>query len=200
VLDAADPQMWNVTSTGTGVDMNQGNGRLEMTIHADATPAAGWPNYSAYYTTTCSFAGDFDASVDYSLVDWPKANGTSVGLDLVLPNRDEFFMVRESFSSGEEVYAGIFGNPTHWHSTPTTSPEGAVRFKRVNDLITAYYRAQGRWYTFASLLGPGAARIRLMLQANGPEFAAASGTEFAHKDVTVAFDNFAVEASPPSCP
>jgi hypothetical protein len=180
--------------------MNQGNGRLEMTIHADATPADGWPNYSAYYTTTCSFAGDFDASIDYALVDWPAANGTSVGLDLLFPEGEEFFMVRESVSSGEEIYAGIWGNPAHWHSSPTTDPEGAVRFKRVNGLITAYYRTRGQWDTFAWIQRAGPVRIRLMLLASGPEFAAASGSEFAHKDVTVAFDNFAVEASPPSCP
>jgi len=199
LLDAADPQMWDVTSTGTAVDVNQGNGRLEMTIHADATPAEGWPNYSVYYTTTCSFAGDFDASIDYSLVDWPTANGTSVGLDLVFPN-DELFMVRESFSSGEEVYAGVSGNPRYWRSSPTTDPEGAVRFKRVNDLITAYYRAHAQWDAFESIRDAGAVRIRLMLLASRPEFAAASGSEFAHKDVTVAFENFAVEAPPPSCP
>ncbi len=196
LADTADPQIWTVGTNGTGVDVTQGNGRLEITMHADATPVSGWPSFSGYYVTKCSFAGDFDASVDYALVDWPAANGTTLALDLVFATGD-IWIGRESFSSAE-VYDGMSGY--RWSSLPTTDVRGALRIKRVGSRLYSYYRNLGKWSGFASInYGSDPVRLRLIFRALGPEFAQASGNEFAHKDVTVAFENFVVEAPPPSC-
>jgi len=198
--ETVDPQIWTVATTGTGVDATQGNGHLEITIHADATPASGWPSYSGSYLTKCSFARDFDVSVDYALVEWPTANGTNVALQLVFGS-GVVYLERQSFSTGGERYTGVVATPRFWFSLPTTDVRGALRMKRVGSRIYAYYRTYGQWTEFTSIdYGPDPARIRLIVWGDSAEIARASGSEFAHEDVSVDFSNFAVEGPPPECP
>jgi DNA-binding SARP family transcriptional activator len=188
--DAVNPRLWDWGTLGTGVDIVQRNGRLEMTMPADTTPDPHWNAMDGYYQTSCTFTGDFDARIDYTLVDWPADNGTVVGLSVSFPG-DNVHLVRKSLAPGEELYS--FWSPSgEAREVRTTDMGGGFRMTRVGSLVTAYYRAGRRWSMFESAHRASAIRLQPTLWA--------SGTDFAHKGVTVAFDNFSVETPYSACP
>src|SRR5262249_966376 len=69
-------RIWTRARWGTGVDVAQTNGRLQLTMHANATPDPRWNAMAGGYQTACTLTGDFDARVDYALLNWPASNGT----------------------------------------------------------------------------------------------------------------------------
>lgn len=158
-------------------------------MHADAMPDT-WNAMDGYYETACTFTGDFDARIDYALVDWPPAVGAVVGFSVSFPG-DNVHLVRASAASGTEEYS--FSAPTgEARNLLTSDMSGGFRMTRVGSLITAYYRTGRRWSEFESAHRAGAIRLEPTLWASGPDFA--------HKDVTVAFDNFVVEVPHSPCP
>lgn len=99
-------------------------------------------------------------------------------------------IVRGSRTSGEEDYA-FYAPSGETRSIQTTDTTGGLRMVRVGDVITAYIRSGSHWLRFASGHHAGPVQIRPILWA--------SGSDFAHKDVTVDFDNFVVEAPSDPC-
>jgi cytoskeletal protein RodZ len=182
-----NPQIWILAPPeGTGVDLAQTNGQLELTMQADATPNPQWNAMSAGYWTACTLGGDFDAQIDYTLLDWPAANGTVVALGVSWPGVGNVInLVRASRSSGQEDYT--FAAPSGESRTlDTTDESGGLRMTRVGALVTSYIRVGGRWESFYSARYRGFVTLQFVLWA--------SGSDFAHKDVSVAFDNFVLKA------
>jgi hypothetical protein len=177
-------QIWTLAPPeGTGVDLAQTNGQLGLTMHADATPNPQWNATSAGYETACSLGGDFDARIYYKLLNWPAANGTVVGMNVAFPG-NVINLVRASWTSGQEVYT--FLTPSGSQRTlDTTDMSGGLRMTRVGTLITSYIRTGGRWASFSSAHHRGFVTLQFLLWA--------SGSTFAHKDVSVAFDNFVLK-------
>jgi DNA-binding SARP family transcriptional activator len=185
-----NPGIWNLTTWGTGVDVAQRNGRLELTMHADATPDAQWNAMAGGYQTACSLTGNFDARIDYLLLNWSAANGTVVTLNVSFPD-SVINIVRASRASGQEDYT--FAAPSgEWRVLNTTDVSGGFRVTRVGSLITSYIRSGGHWMKFDSAHRLGAVTLQMILWA--------SGSDFAHKDVMVALDNFMLLAPPSGCP
>lgn len=185
-----NPQLWTLMRLGTGVDVAQKDGHLELTMHPDATPDTRWNSMSGQYQTSCSFTGDFDARIDYALIGWPAANGTVVALNVVFPD-NVVNIVRKSLASGQEDYAFWAPSSGESRNVQTTDMTGGFRMTRVAGLITAYYRSGPRWLKFDWVRRAGAVHLEVILWA--------SGSDFQHKDVTVAFDNFSVEAPYSAC-
>ena len=184
-----NPQIWEWDTTGTGVDVAQRNGRLELMMHAAATPDAHWNAISGYYMTSCSFTGDFDARIDYTLLDWPGASGTVVALDVAFAD-NVVNIVRGSRASGQEDYSFDAPSGESRHLL-TSDMGGGFRMTRVGGLITSYIRSGKTWVKFDSARRSGSVRLRPILWA--------SGSDFAHQDVMVAFDNFMLLAPPSGC-
>jgi DNA-binding SARP family transcriptional activator len=172
-------------SLGTGVDLAQTNGQLGLTMQADATPNPQWNAMSTGYETACNLGGDFDARIDYKLLNWPAANGTVVGMNVAFPRGSNVInLVRASWASGQEVYT--FATPSGSYRTlDTTDMTGGLRITRVGTLITSYIRTGGRWASFYSAHHGGWVTLQFVLWA--------SGSTFAHKDVSIAFDNFVLK-------
>lgn len=152
-------------------------------MQADATPNPQWNSMSAGYETACSLGGDFDARIDYRLLNWPAANGTVVGMNVAFPS-NVINLVRASRSSGQEDYT--FATPSGSHRTlDTTDTSGGLRMTRVGTLVTSYIRTGARWESFYSAHHRGFVTLQFLLWAGG--------STFAHKDVSVAFDNFVLK-------
>ena len=185
-----NPRVWTYAILGTGVEIAQRDGQLVATFHDDAAPDAKWNAMSAGYETACSFTGNFDARIDYTMLDWPQVNGAVIGFDLAFPD-NVVNIVRASRVSGFEEYA--FWAPSgEWRSLLTTDIRGRFRMRRVGDLITSYiWNDDQEWAPFESAHRAGPVRLRPLLWA--------SGSDFAHMQVSVAFDNFSVLAPRSGC-
>ncbi len=79
-----------------------------------------------------------------------------------------------------------------WDTVNTQDTQGTLRIARVGSQETAYYLSKGKWVAVHS--GPAAGQTQLGLQLF------AMGNEWAHKEFSVALDNFTVTAVSPLCP
>lgn len=182
-------RIWTLSAWGTGVDLTRRDNRLEVTMHADAAPDTRWNAMAAGYQTSCSFVGDFDARIDYELVDWPASNGAVVGFNASFQD-NVVNVVRKSLAAGNEQY-GFSAPKGESRDRETTDTSGTLRLMRAGNLITAYYRRGKRWEELDWARRSGSVHLQFVLWA--------SGTDFAHHEVTVAFDNFVVEAPSSAC-
>jgi hypothetical protein len=175
-----DSQLWTSDTNGAGVDISQRNGQLDMTLLADATPDPHYNEIAGYYWGACSFYRDFDLRIDYTLLEWPASSGAQVGFLLSLPYKKFVNIDRTSDAAGQEDYS--FAAPSGSNVLPTTDTRGTLRMKRVGSLITAYYRSGSHWLSLGSAHRTGAVRVVTGVWA--------SGSDFAHEDISVAFDDF----------
>lgn len=177
-----NPVYWTASSEGTGPTAVEQDGTLQLTLPASSIPDARGA-LSAAESPRCRLDGDFDARVGYQLLEWPAANGTSVGLVSSISPRPIGSANRAS-SSSSETYYGVVG--AYSTSVRTVDSNGSLRLARKNGVETAYYAAAGKWVAIESRFAPGGATITLQLYANGEAFA--------HQEVRVVFTNFSLTA------
>jgi DNA-binding SARP family transcriptional activator len=72
-----DGTIWYVIREGSGFDVGQENGRLVWSFASGATPGGTYDDVGGHYGTRCRFPGDFDARVDYTLLEWPPGTASS---------------------------------------------------------------------------------------------------------------------------
>ena len=179
---------WHQIVTGTGITLTERNGRLEVEFASDGLAGGEFHVLGAHYGTQCRFVGDFDAHVDYELLDWPMPNGVAVQLNAWFTRRGAVSVGRQSQTWDEEyvTWADARGN-----SRPTLDTRGSLRIRRVDGTISTHYKSGRQW------LSLGAART-----TEAPMLAIQAMTTdetFGHKPVRVAFDNFALVADQPVC-
>jgi DNA-binding SARP family transcriptional activator len=180
--------IWHQIATGTGIDIAERNGRLEIDFAADGVPGGEYNILGAHYGTQCRFPEDFDVRVDYQLLDWPPANGVFVQLNAWFTNRPQLAIVRQSQTSGEE-YATFWGG--HVSNRRTADTSGSLRIKRVGSRFTTYHKSGRTWLPLDSVLSEGAPMISIQAMSM-PDW-------FGHKAVRVALDNFSMRAVRPAC-
>ena len=185
--DFRDGTIWHQIVTGTSVDIRPSGGQLVVSIGADAVPGGPYDVIEGHYGTQCSFPGDFDARVDFELLDWPDGGGVSVGLWAFFANAA---VVRKNTTRWGDLYAGWVVPSNGDTSLPDR--RGSLRVARVDGTITTFFWHDGSWRTLASGRDRGTAVL-------GPT-AQATRNEFGHEAVRVAFDNFEVDAGEVSCP
>jgi hypothetical protein len=134
--------IWHQIATGTGIDIAERNGRLEIEFAADGVPGGEFNVLGAHYGTQCRFPGDFDVRVDYTLLDWPAANGVYVALNAWFTRPPQLAVVRQSQAWGEE-YASFWGGKTSNRRTADTT--GSLRIKRVGTRFTTYHKSGRTW-------------------------------------------------------
>lgn len=185
--DLADSQRnvdrWAVLHDGTGGYEDETNGQVELTIDADAKPSSGpFPAINVRYEFACVLTGDFDAQVDYELLDWPAANGAYLHLSAWDVGAS---VSRQSESWGEAYGASI--PPSSWAVAPTTDTRGRLRLQRTGSTVTSSNWDGDEWVPLLSGEPPsnGPAVVLLELAAYG---------SFAHQRVRVAYDNFRLDA------
>ena len=189
-----DDSFWHPAILGEGPQVAQRNGRVEMFLPASATPYGTYRQIAGQYEVRCKFPGDFDAQVDFDLVQWPPGNGVSATLSAT---------IEKGKVAPYDIYPQIFrrslGDQEHYQSAvildesvvPTEDRQGRLRIARRNNIFATYYWKRQRWVAVDSAKLPGTAAIAFATITNG--------NEWGRLDVTVAFDNFVLYASRADC-
>ncbi len=188
---ALDRSLWSSFTTGSGTEVSERNGRLEMSIAADATPGGDYNLISGWVGSQCHFAGDFDARVSFELLQWPPASGVSVQLAAFFPTAGNASVERES-GSREQYSAWI---PPHATNIPSNDQKGRLRVTRRSGVVRGYFWTGGRWLLLerATIRGPGNLGLQVI----------AMPAQFGHVAVKVAYDDFVATgagATGGSCP
>jgi Tol biopolymer transport system component len=179
---------------GNGPTVEQTNGQLEIGVPASTTndPSAGY--ISAGVNTQCRLNGDFDAQVDYRLLQWPAT-------PMVNADFDTFSQANGWQAYGLFVFdpgglgTGVstnFPGPVNTY-IPDASSSGTLRFSRSGDTLTTYRLVNGAWAPIQSILDTQTdVGLDLNVFSN-----AAPGT---HGDVKIAYDNVRIAGAALSCP
>jgi hypothetical protein len=187
-----DPFRWHVASHGTGVEVAERNERLEFSIAPDVAFDDVY-GVDQHYGSQCSLTGDFDARVDFALLTWPAENGVFVQLGVWFPPPSEGYWVasRQSapYTGGTDAYSSNFGSNV---SVRTTDLAGGLRVRRVNGVLTTYYRHGSTWIQLSSARNSRPSVPILELWT--------TSTLFGHQAAQVAFDNFQATARAVQCP
>jgi DNA-binding SARP family transcriptional activator len=191
IADNFDDGAFNRTiwskSTSNGVTVEEVNGRLEMAIAPTAVAEGDFSLISGSYWTTCRFTGDFDARVEFELLDWPQANGVLMHL-MAWFNPPPAGIWRQSQRWGED-YSSYIRNRGQGY--PTTTTRGALRVQREAGWVTTYFRLSGRWSPLHTARVTGAPTIALQ--------ASSRDDWYADQPVRIAFDNFSLTAAARAC-
>jgi DNA-binding SARP family transcriptional activator len=189
---AIDPTTWDQIRDGTGWDMTEEGGHLEFRFPPSSVPGGVFGDFGGHVGTLCSFTGDFDARVDYQLVEWPVGNEVTVTLFSFLgPQNASFQSTRTSHSSagGGEQYSSYTG---WWSSYLGDDRSGTLRVARRNGVVTTYYRHGGSWETMSAARDTGRASFGVGAMAK-------STAGFGGQTITVDFSNFTVTGTNPTC-
>lgn len=183
---------WSMQIVGGGTSVQQTNGRLEISLAANATPdpASGFANPGLY--SVCNVRGDFDIQVDYDLLTQPLP-------DYVNPlfNTGEF--VNGQYTSSNGIFLSKWGISGNFDGipfggfVPNVPPQGSMRLTRQGATLTASFSTDGTtWQTLETRndLVADESDVALSLFSNN-----LPGT-----DVRVAFDNFRVNSGTIACP
>jgi hypothetical protein len=190
-----DGTIWYQIHQGTGwPPLAQNNGRLELVFPPGTAPGPPWNNYGGHVGTRCQFPGDFDARVDYSLIQWPAANGIVVWLRAFFePNNYGWAGTFRQNSPWGEQYSGVISGGDGG-STPLDDTSGTFRLVRRAGVITTYFLHKGQWIKLGS--GPNRSPVLIAIGAD-----TTTTSPPARRDqVVVDFDNFTITASNPICP
>jgi len=184
--DVIDPSIWHQVVSDANVTLAQQNDSLVVTVGADAVRAGAYNQIDGHVGTQCSFPGDFDARVDFALLEWPPAANILVGLNAIYIGS---FAGRQNGSQSGDSYSGWVG--THFGAVPVADTSGSLRIARVNGIATSYFWHNGGWSRLASGNSVGTVVLGLAAQSSS------ANQEFSHQEVKVAFDNFVVRGVKP---
>lgn len=168
-------------STGSGGSVTVADGQLQLGL-ASTTKLSNEGYYSFGLVSKCELDGNYDAQVDYTLLDWTSDDRVNV-----------------NFSVGDRT---VF---RHEHSVSTYFPpeggggfvttddqQGTLRLVRNGQYIMGYYRVAGAWIPLgAAAVDAAAQRVSLGLFTNNGALS---------HDVQVTFDNYRVNRGRLSCP
>jgi DNA-binding SARP family transcriptional activator len=186
-----DPTIWYQIATGRGWTLAQHDGQVEYTFTPDAVPGGDYDVFGGHLGLRCTFPGDFDARVDYSLPQWPHANGVTASLWAFFSN-DGWAVSRKSAPRSGELYVGATG-PDASSGVPLDDRSGTFRLVRSAGVVKTYFLRQGNWELLSS--APNTALATIAIGAYG-----SSTDGFDGQPVVVDFGNFTVTGLDPICP
>jgi hypothetical protein len=184
--DSIDPALWTAHVYGSGPQLAEVNGQLEIVIPATSSGA----DFGVKLSSNFLLRGDFEVQVDFRLIEWPYSNGVRLGLgtdqDGLLPHPG---VERISFGQSDypwaprEAYLTDFPDGVHG-ITATDDAVGTLRLVRKGNWQTGYYHDPDGWVSIHT--GPAPTTDV------GIKIAAWSGYQFTQRDVTAAFDDLVV--------
>lgn len=187
---ALDSSLWHVISDpggSVGID----GGRLVASISGSAVPGGQYNQVDEHIGSQCTLNGDFDLQVDYSLLTWPDFGGVYAALQAFFGNGGI------SRNSGpwtppyNQQYVGW--TDTGYGSINTLDTSGTLRLVRTSGTLATYERSGSSTWT-------------LVFAGNAPNPVVygmglwADGSQFAHEDASVAFDDFRLSSGAVTCP
>jgi DNA-binding SARP family transcriptional activator len=202
-----DPTIWYQSPyQGSGWALSEHEGHLEFMFPPGTAPGVNsggqWDNYGGHVGTKCIFPGDFDARVDFTLVEWPAANSIVVNLwTFFKPRATEMHgsssaegwdATRSSSTQWGEQYGAYLGDG-RGRPVSLNDLSGTLRLTRRNGVVTAYFLQKGKWISLGSAhkAGPTVIGVGAQSVQNPPVRV---------DQAVVDFDNFTITATNPICP
>jgi hypothetical protein len=178
---------WNSWGTD-GTMVTASDGRVELAISANAKPKDGYVSAVLYHR--CVARGDYDVSVDYTLLDWPAANGTQIQIAEFAPGTAS---VGRSQGSGYESYGAFDG--ANSGSTQTADTSGSLRLVRRGTKVVGLHRSStsGEWVELP-------VQMTSQFDATFQIFLFAGEREYGGRVARVAVDNFLLRGDHVICP
>jgi hypothetical protein len=183
-----DPTIWAPVKDGGDVSIAEQSGQLQLTVGANAVPGGTYNQIDVHVGTQCRFSGDFDARVDYALLEWPAGANIDVGMNAIYA---QAAVMRDNSSQAGDEYSSwvASGNGV----VQVADASGSLRIARVKGVATTYFWHLGSWRKLATSPAPGAVVVGLAATSDGQN-------AFNGQEVKVAFDNFRVSGVDPDCP
>ena len=184
---ALNAQTWNSGSSGPGASFLQANGQLVFSIAGDATLDPQYHYAGSGITTKCEFHGNFDARIDFTVLQWPPQNGATISLTAQAGSTAVELVQRVTAAWDDGYNAWPSGNST---SIPDQS--GTLRLARSDGFVFAYYLHDGRWIVLGGKSFSGDVQVGVGLDVYQDTWQ--------QQDVSAAVDNFRVTAPGAACP
>ena len=185
-IDYSNVWAWWGTNQPGLVSFNQGGGVMTINVSSSAQP-----DFNVGGQTRCLVHGNFDAQVDFNLVNWPAQNGVWVSL-MVGGTPFNVYRVSWQFPQTEQYGAYL---PPAGATLPASGTTGTLRLTRVGAILTAYYLDGHKWVQLTSGAGP-----TNDVPINLAVFNISGAATFAGLPITVTLDNFHVFADQVICP
>jgi hypothetical protein len=187
-----DASLWHQINDPGG-SVSQTGGRLVASIDATAVPGGQYNQVDEHYGMQCQITGDFDARVDYSLLQWPHLGGFRANLSAFFANASlgrASVAVPWAPSWNDEQVQGYSDGGNGSFASGDTS--GTYRLVRQAGIVTGYVAQGSDWRPVFS----GSANNQAVLGVGLSTQAA----EFGHVSGAVAFDNFQLASGDLTCP
>ena len=177
--NSLDSSRWNPDVSPPGGSLAETNGRIELNPKTGPT--------SVGLSTKCSANGDFDAQIDYELVDWYQGSPALIRL------------VAHWLESGPSGHTGVYtaGWYTQLRSLDGTVveiypsiPSGTLRLVRTNTTVWGYYHDG----TNFQLIGSAP------IENDPTAFLFDTSSAEADPGFTIIVDNFRMSADTVTCP
>jgi hypothetical protein len=184
-----DRTRWNVVTHGRGPTVAARNGLVELNIPAEAAAGAGEPISAGLELNGCVATGNYVASVEYQILDWPKLHGVEIAFGELAA--DAALITRDQYADGDSVHGRGPLVDVRW---AVSSPTGSLRLTRKDGTVTvADLREDGLWHEFDDVRWPsdGEARFRVGLMSDAAQFAG--------RRVRIVVDNFQLTAAQVVC-
>jgi len=186
---ALNPRIWTTWSTGSGASYDQASGKGVFSIAADATFDPRLENASTNIATKCMFPGDFQARIEFNLVQWPDVNGAAISLNALMGTSDAtaelIQRVTAPWADGYNAWPN--GGPLQLQDT-----YGSLRLTRRSGQIRAAFSHNKGWKVIGRKQFAGDVRLDLGIST--------SQSDWQGQDVEATVDNFKVVASRADCP
>lgn len=137
---------WQIGIAGAGTSLQIAHGGAEITIPAGSVPSPDQGFINVGMVTGCVVRGDYDVQVDYTLEEWPAANGVQVLLGDA-PPVNTHAIARGQFP--DESYLSFFA-PDTVAGAPTTDFASTMRLVRSGGTITSLFLSDGVWIPLLS--------------------------------------------------
>jgi len=187
--DSMNAAFWAVYVFGTGPQIAETTGRLETTLPANSQDDPQMGMFGTRYQSVCTLRGDFDLQAEFTLLDWPPANGVRVGL-----LAGGFGATRLSWF-GSDWYLSGEGPVGPEDLIATTDLVGKLRIVRVGATITGYYfNAESRVWVALNSQSTSTDDVTVRLGAWSHNYL------FGHQTARAAFDNFVISQGELVCP
>jgi hypothetical protein len=181
---------WMTGGSGEGPAVVAADGRVELVIPAGAGVKGPTNWLMASITSRCVARGDYEASLDYTLLDWPRGNGVQVWLSEPPPGSAMVARNQQGPGEGIAIYDGV-----NSASMSESATAGTLRMVRRGAVVTGSHRssASADWIELP---------VRMTSQFDATFSAAlfAQSPGFGGQKARVAIDNFQVTAPQVICP
>jgi hypothetical protein len=136
--------LWSLWNMGQGITAQVANNRLEVTV--------GGNGYAGLNGWGFTLIGDFEMTVDFTLINWPAANGTQLTIGTFDPSYQSQVQVGRANTriptivGVEQYFAFIMGDN---HATDITGPTegGTLRLVRTGNMMEGSYWNGAGWVT-----------------------------------------------------